>query len=185
MGCFGGVSSGLFAQSDLPVTIPEEPVEVVPVEPNPTPIDPIDFPDWDTDTPQKKKKHPKKRPKEDRIGAVCKDGTSSNATGGGACSGHGGVKYWVYKSDPTNGNPNPEEPAYSSPDVEKDKQPYPRKYKLPLPETEKMYQEVEVTPLRTVQVATENPFTAFWQFAIALLVCVTVVVVVRMVLQIR
>ena len=31
-----------------------------------------------------------------RIGAVCNDGTTSNATGRGACSWHGGVDYWIY-----------------------------------------------------------------------------------------
>jgi hypothetical protein len=31
-----------------------------------------------------------------RIGALCNDGTDSNATGSGACSGHGGVKCWKY-----------------------------------------------------------------------------------------
>ena len=31
-----------------------------------------------------------------RTGAVCNDGTSSTATGRGACSRHGGVKYWTY-----------------------------------------------------------------------------------------
>lgn len=29
-----------------------------------------------------------------RVGAKCCDGTNSNATGRGACSHHGGVKYW-------------------------------------------------------------------------------------------
>ena len=32
-----------------------------------------------------------------RIGAICKDGTTSSATGRGACSHHGGVAYWLYK----------------------------------------------------------------------------------------
>lgn len=32
-----------------------------------------------------------------RIGAVCKDGTTSRATGRGACSHHGGVSYWLYE----------------------------------------------------------------------------------------
>lgn len=32
-----------------------------------------------------------------RRGAKCKDGTESNATGSGACSGHGGVEYWLCK----------------------------------------------------------------------------------------
>ena len=31
-----------------------------------------------------------------RIGAVCNDGTTSTATGSGACSHHGGVDYWLY-----------------------------------------------------------------------------------------
>lgn len=31
-----------------------------------------------------------------RIGALCNDDTSSNATGSGACSKHGGVKCWKY-----------------------------------------------------------------------------------------
>jgi len=34
---------------------------------------------------------------ENRTGTVCKDGTTSNATGSGACSGHGGVDYWICK----------------------------------------------------------------------------------------
>lgn len=29
-----------------------------------------------------------------RVGAVCNDGSSSSATGRGACSHHGGVQYW-------------------------------------------------------------------------------------------
>ncbi len=32
-----------------------------------------------------------------RIGAICRDGTRSYATGRGACSHHGGVAYWLYK----------------------------------------------------------------------------------------
>jgi hypothetical protein len=31
-----------------------------------------------------------------RTGAVCKDGTTSMATGSGACSHHGGVSCWQY-----------------------------------------------------------------------------------------
>jgi hypothetical protein len=31
-----------------------------------------------------------------RVGATCKDGTSSKATGSGACSHHGGVSCWQY-----------------------------------------------------------------------------------------
>jgi hypothetical protein len=31
-----------------------------------------------------------------RVGATCKDGTHSNATGSGACSHHGGVAVWLY-----------------------------------------------------------------------------------------
>ncbi|HZY80607.1 MAG TPA: hypothetical protein VFE50_13870 [Cyclobacteriaceae bacterium] len=32
-----------------------------------------------------------------RIGANCKDGTTSTATGSGACSHHGGVASWKYQ----------------------------------------------------------------------------------------
>ena len=31
-----------------------------------------------------------------RVGAICKDGTRSSATGVGACSWHGGVRTWIY-----------------------------------------------------------------------------------------
>jgi hypothetical protein len=31
-----------------------------------------------------------------RVGATCNDGTSSKATGSGACSHHGGVSCWQY-----------------------------------------------------------------------------------------
>lgn len=34
-----------------------------------------------------------------RVGAKCRDGTSSSATGRGACSHHGGVEYWKTKSE--------------------------------------------------------------------------------------
>ena len=33
-----------------------------------------------------------------RVGAACRDGTSSSATGRGACSRHGGVSYWKTKT---------------------------------------------------------------------------------------
>lgn len=35
-------------------------------------------------------------PERPRIGAKCKDGTITTATGSGACSNHGGVDYWLY-----------------------------------------------------------------------------------------
>jgi hypothetical protein len=36
-------------------------------------------------------------PAANRTGAICNDGTKSTATGTGACSTHGGVKYWICK----------------------------------------------------------------------------------------
>ena len=33
----------------------------------------------------------------ERVGAVCNDGTTTTATGRGACSHHGGVNHWLYK----------------------------------------------------------------------------------------
>lgn len=44
--------------------------------------------------PDPKKQPPSKGPVY-RIGAECWDGSSSDATGRGACSHHGGVKYWI------------------------------------------------------------------------------------------
>jgi hypothetical protein len=32
-----------------------------------------------------------------RVGAICNDGTRSNSTGSGTCSGHGGVRTWLCK----------------------------------------------------------------------------------------
>lgn len=32
-----------------------------------------------------------------RVGAICRDGTRSYATGRGACSHHGGVSYWLFE----------------------------------------------------------------------------------------
>ena len=34
-----------------------------------------------------------------RVGATCRDGSSSSATGRGACSHHGGVSSWRYKTE--------------------------------------------------------------------------------------
>jgi antitoxin component YwqK of YwqJK toxin-antitoxin module len=36
-----------------------------------------------------------------RTGAICNDGSRSSATGRGACSWHGGVQYWLTKSEKT------------------------------------------------------------------------------------
>jgi len=33
-----------------------------------------------------------------RVGAICRDGTRSSATGRGACSHHGGVSRWLYEA---------------------------------------------------------------------------------------
>lgn len=32
-----------------------------------------------------------------RVGAICRDGWQSHATGRGACSHHGGVSEWLYE----------------------------------------------------------------------------------------
>lgn len=34
-----------------------------------------------------------------RVGAICRDGTRSSATGRGACSHHGGVSRWLYEEE--------------------------------------------------------------------------------------
>ncbi|MCF8245175.1 MAG: hypothetical protein K9J37_04995 [Saprospiraceae bacterium] len=38
------------------------------------------------------------RPKGKRIGCICMDGLEDDSFGRGACAGHGGVRYWVYKT---------------------------------------------------------------------------------------
>lgn len=43
-------------------------------------------------------KYHEKSKYEYRVGAICNDGWQSNATGRGACSHHGGVKVWKYKT---------------------------------------------------------------------------------------
>jgi hypothetical protein len=37
------------------------------------------------------------RPKGKRTGCICMDGTEDDSRGRGACSGHGGVRYWVHE----------------------------------------------------------------------------------------
>lgn len=55
-----------------------------------------------------------------RVGAVCRDGYKSNSTVGGACSNHGGVKYWILEDGSTE-EENPNLPARIE-DIEKEKQ---------------------------------------------------------------
>jgi hypothetical protein len=50
-----------------------------------------------TNTTQKIIKKTASQNSGERIGCICRDGTSSNATGRGACSHHGGVDHWIYK----------------------------------------------------------------------------------------
>ncbi len=47
------------------------------------------------------------RPKSERIGCICMDGSFSSATGRGACSGHGGVARWIYEGDDPVGPESP------------------------------------------------------------------------------
>jgi hypothetical protein len=58
-------------------------------------------PDFPTETPKptpaKEIGAPGTVPSGTRIGAICRDGTRSNATGRGACSHHGGVAQWLYR----------------------------------------------------------------------------------------
>lgn len=45
----------------------------------------------------KMKKAPTKPPLGDRIGCICMDNDRQLKTGTGACSGHGGVRFWLYQ----------------------------------------------------------------------------------------
>jgi hypothetical protein len=40
-----------------------------------------------------------KKPSGQRIGCICMDDKYQTTTGGGACAGHGGVRYWLYQQE--------------------------------------------------------------------------------------
>jgi hypothetical protein len=50
-----------------------------------------------------------------RVGANCRDGTTSSATGSGACSQHGGVESWRYAEGPKEASPPVKEESKSRP----------------------------------------------------------------------
>ncbi len=71
----------------------------------PKPEDAAQDDDYDTDMPDPllrpdSSKRTAEEEKALRVGAICADGTQSTTTGRGACSGHGGVKQWLYKDQP-------------------------------------------------------------------------------------
>jgi len=83
-------------------TVHIQPFPITDLIPLPKPDStPQDY-EYDTDTPDplfRRDTSSYKNKKEKRIGAICADGTHSNATGRGACAGHGGVQQWLYASE--------------------------------------------------------------------------------------
>lgn len=51
-----------------------------------------------------------------RVGCVCMDGDQTEQTGFGACSGHGGVRFWLYKITPDSIIPYPTRRHFEHPD---------------------------------------------------------------------
>ena len=61
---------------------------------------PVENYNWKTDNTKSTpalKTNKESSPYEVRVGAICRDGTRSYATGRGACSHHGGVSQWLYQ----------------------------------------------------------------------------------------
>ena len=88
------------APADSPTVV--QPTVVQPPAPAPTPTLPPDAPDQIIKVgakPAAPKLLPTQGPKV-RVGAICRDGTTSDATGSGACSWHDGVRTWVYELPP-------------------------------------------------------------------------------------
>lgn len=56
------------------------------------------------------------RPKGKRIGCICMDGTEQDKRGRGACSGHGGVRYWRYETPEGEEMTHPTSRHYRHPD---------------------------------------------------------------------
>ncbi len=118
-------------------------------------------------------------PKSERIGCICMDNTPSDATGRGACSGRGGVQFWVYPyalPDGTMGelyypseralNANPElQPQITGGEIpEVIVEPATPPLELPPPS-----QETETAELLKWLIV----------FALAALVCITIIVIVK------
>lgn len=75
--------------------------------PDPLPIEAAPIEDYDTEEWHSQPLEPEatggyartrsKRPKGSRIGCICMDNNRQDSRGGGACSGHGGVRFWLYE----------------------------------------------------------------------------------------
>ncbi len=99
-------SSFVFSQSKrkkkIQDTVQVQPFPITDLIPLPKPDSSAQDYEYDTDTPDpllRRDTSMHKTKKERRTGAICADGTRSNATGRGACAGHGGVKQWLYASE--------------------------------------------------------------------------------------
>lgn len=86
------------SHSQVPDTVQIQPFPITDLIP--FPID-EDVEDVEIDEPFFSDTTKLTKPKSMRTGAVCNDGSISSATGGGACSGHGGVKHWLYGDKPS------------------------------------------------------------------------------------
>lgn len=81
-----------------PSIIASLPVDTETITPGPTDVPTATSTPRPTKTPEPEPTAPPAAPATGgRVGAICRDGSRSSATGRGACSHHGGVAQWVYK----------------------------------------------------------------------------------------
>ncbi len=102
-------------------------------------------------------------PQSERICAICMDDSQSPTTGAGTCSGHGGVRFWVYKT-PTEDSVylptwrNDEHPENFT-DAERSKLSAYQRYQLLLERKRaELAQLEEDNPNKNLSVASVNPF---------------------------
>lgn len=113
-----------------------------------------------------------KRDKKDRLGCICMDGSRSQTKGRGACSGHGGVKYWIYKDD-LNGHPSvslmPTERAGEQSEF--------HEYEAQKPNFSENPREHRYTDME------EDYIPLFMQFAMVIMICLVIMYMIKMVFK--
>lgn len=125
------------------------------------------------------KRTPNSKPKGERIGSICMDNTPSIATAGGACSSHGGVKYWIYEFKDTNGKPaRMYTPTQRALNQNASLAPVVRGYSNTQEEPEYIDFEEVITP------TPEDDQLLKWLiiFAIVVVICATLIVIVKKIL---
>jgi hypothetical protein len=114
----GGVKKWLYdkdnphiQQQKLPKTNSNLPTVIPPMDgtggQKPPNFDSDEYEEVRIEDPKNDKKQPNDKDKRKRVGCECEDGTFSQATGTGACAGHGGVARWLYGGERLGDNTAP------------------------------------------------------------------------------